>query len=219
MFKINYIKTLHYNWKFFGFNGLKKLPIIVHNRVVFRDTTGRILYSGELRRGCIRFGSKSPLATRDMRFDRTIIDISGDLRLNGPVHIAPGSRISIDNGATLTIGSDFNSTGNLTIICHRDIEIGNDCLFSWDVQIMDTDCHNITDKDGAVVINPPKPVKIGNKVWIGCKVCVFKGSRIPDGCVVGGASTITKPFREPNCIIGGNGFNCKILKRGIEWKA
>lgn len=74
---VNYLKTLYYNYRFFGVKGLKYLPIIVHSGVIFKDVSGKITLVGKLKKGIIRFGSPEPLATRDMDYERTIIDISG----------------------------------------------------------------------------------------------------------------------------------------------
>ncbi len=213
---LNYLKTLYYNFHFFGIQGLLHLPLIVYKGVLFKDTSGKITVNGKLKTGIIRIGSHEPLATKDLAYERTIMDISGELLVDGNVHIAPGSRISIDKGARLKFGNNFNSTGNCTIICNSEINIGNDCLFSWDIQLMDSDFHKIYDNKG-VCINPPKRIDIGNNVWICSKATILKGVRIPDGCVVGAGSVLSGQFRTENSIIAGIGKNCQIVRSEIKW--
>lgn len=214
---LNYFKTLYYNYRFFGMKGLLRLPILVHPGVIFRDISGSIKIDGELKKGIIRLGSHEPLATRDMHYERTIIDISGEMAVSGNVHIAPGSRISIDKGARLVLGKNFNSTGNVTIICGKEICIGDNCLFSWDIQIMDSDFHEIYDRQGNLT-NPPRAIEIGDNVWVCSKTILLKGARIASGCVVAAGSVVTKQYSEENCIIAGSGKDCDIVRKGIEWK-
>lgn len=216
MKNINFLKTIYYNYHFFGIQGLRHMPIIVHSRVVFKDISGKITIDGGLKKGTIRFGSAEPLATRDMQYERTIIDLSGELSCGENIHVAPGSRISINKGACLRLGNNFNSTGNCTIICDKDIRIGNNCLFSWDIQIMDADFHKILNNRNEW-INPPHKVEIGNNVWLCSRTTLLKGSKIPNGCVVASGSVITKRFNEDCCVIAGVGKDCRIVRTEISW--
>ncbi|MBJ2183208.1 MAG: acyltransferase [Muribaculaceae bacterium] len=217
MKNINYWKTLFYNYHFWGLKGLLKLPLIVHSGVVFKDISGKIILTEGIKKGTLRLGSAQPLATRDMQYDRAIIDISGVLIVCDNVHIAPGCRISVNTGATLEIGKNFNSTGNCTIICDKRISIGNSCLFSWDIQLMDSDFHKIFNSENKC-INMPERIEIGDDVWIGCRSTILKGSRIPKGCIVGARSVVAGKFVEENSIIGGVGKGCQVLKSNIHWE-
>lgn len=157
-----------------------------------------------------------PLATRDMTFERTIIDISGEMVAYDNVHIAPGSRISINKEAVLSFGKDFNSTGNCTIICEKKISFGERCLLSWDIQIMDADFHKIFNEYDEWV-NPPKSIEIGDNVWICSRATILKGTKIPNSCIIGAASVVTGRFSVENCIISGNGSHCRVVKSNIHW--
>ena len=67
---------------------------------------------------------------------------------------------------------------------------------------MDTDFHNIY-KDGQV-INPNKPINIGNHCWIGMNCTILKGSSIPDGSIIAAGSTVTKALSKGKCIYVNN---------------
>ncbi len=79
---------------------------------------------------------------------------------------------------------------------------------------MDTDFHQITDKDN-VVLNENREVCLGNKVWIGCRSLVLKGTCIGNHCVIGANSFLNKAFEGDHLMIGGN--PAKILKQGVDW--
>lgn len=212
IFQINPIKTLYFNFKYFKWSTAIKLPVIIYRNTYFHRLEGKVkIDSDHLHFGMIRIGLHN-IGTRDVRFQRTILDIYGDLTLSDKVMIGRGSKLSV--GGTLSLGDGFSITGDSSIICMNRIDFGKNCLLSWDVQIMDTDFHSILDKDGNLT-NPDQPIKIGNHVWIGSKVVMLKGVEIADNCIIGANATITKSVHEPNCIIGNFG---RILKTDIHWE-
>ena len=90
--------------------------------------------------------------------------------------------------------------------------IGDDNMWSFDNVIMDTDSHVILDSEGGLM-NPNKEVVVGNHVWVGCRNTILKGSNIPNGCIIGSGSIITKNLGSPYSIYIGN----KLLKEGVNW--
>ena len=94
------------------------------------------------------------------------------------------------------------------------VEIGSDCLFSTNVNIACSDTHSILDFDDNL-LNTGKFVKIGNHIWICQDARIGKNVTIPDNCIIGMGSIVTKEFTEPNCIIAGN--PAKVVKKNIKW--
>lgn len=82
---------------------------------------------------------------------------------------------------------------------------------------MDTDSHDIIDKNG-FKMNYPKSISIGNHVWIGCRNTILKGVAIGDNSIVSANSTLTKSVIEGNCIIGGHGKSLEVIKREVNWR-
>jgi acetyltransferase-like isoleucine patch superfamily enzyme len=103
---------------------------------------------------------------------------------------------------------------NSSIVCFKNISVGNNVRISWETILMDTDFHKIKDMKGSI-LNPPKPIKIGNNVWIGMRASIMKGTHVYDNVIVGARSYLNKPIRESNCLIAGN--PAKILKRKVTW--
>ena len=81
--------------------------------------------------------------------------------------------------------------------------MGRDIQFSWDCLVMDSDTHKIYGNHSGM-INPDQEVKIGDKVWIGCRTTILKGCVIPDNCVIGAGSLVTGTEFTPNSIIIGS---------------
>ena len=78
------------------------------------------------------------------------------------------------------------------------IEIGNAVVISGYALIIDHDGFGL---DGNPALE--RPVKIGNKVWIGTRAVILKGVTVGDHSVVGAAAVVTKDV-EANTIVAGN---------------
>lgn len=89
-------------------------------------------------------------------------------------------------------------------------------MFSWDVSLLDTDYHPIVNQDG-VVTNRPRPISIGNHVWIGCNNTILKGVSIADDIVVSSGNTIKTSLRKSNSIYGKKSDNITLLKESVTW--
>lgn len=106
----------------------------------------------------------------------------------------------------LKIGNNVNIGPDAHIGCINKVEIGNGVLFASNVFIMDHFHGNISKED---LLLPPskrplssKPVKIGNNVWLGERVCVLPGVELGDNVIVGAGAIVTKSF-PANSIIAG----------------
>lgn len=210
--KLNF-KTIYFNLKYLPFRQAVKLPILLSRKVYLREMKGKITIEGPIETGLIKIGY-GKVGIFDNRRSRSIWEVSGEVVFKGKANIGHGSKISVGKEGKLVLGSRFVVTAESAIVAHHSVEIGDDCLFSWDILLMDTDFHEMKDETGAVM-NAPKPVKIGNKVWIGCRVLILKGTEIPDGCVVGANSSVSKKLEMENSLYVGQ--PCRLSKSGISW--
>lgn len=96
------------------------------------------------------------------------------------------------------------------------VQIGEDCMFAYDIDIRTGDSHSILDKDSKERINKAKNIVIGDHVWLAAHSRILKGVKIPDGCVVGSDTIITKSIEYANVVAVGN--PAKIVKYNILWK-
>lgn len=210
--KLNF-KTIYFNLKYLPFRQAVKLPILLSRKVYLREMKGKITIEGPIETGLIKIGY-GKVGIFDNRRSRSIWEVSGEVVFKGKANIGHGSKISVGKEGKLVLGSRFVVTAESSIVAHHSVEIGDDCLFSWDILLMDTDFHEMKNETGAVM-NAPKPVKIGNKVWIGCRVLILKGTEIPDGCVIGANSSVSKKLEMENSLYVGQ--PCRLSKSGISW--
>lgn len=124
----------------------------------------------------------------------------------------PGNGQSVFIGSgTFIRGASIFLTGKTA--CH----IGNNCLFSTDIDIKTTDSHTIRDRDNGQVINNQKhTLTIGDNCWIGQYVHITKNAKIPNNTIVGVASVVAKSFDEEYTCIAGN--PAKVVKQNVTWE-
>ncbi|GAB4165165.1 MAG: hypothetical protein Fur0032_01730 [Terrimicrobiaceae bacterium] len=122
-----------------------------------------------------------------------------------------GNNCSIRIGARSTFAGAILTTPE----SGTTLEIGNDCMFSTNIEVRTGDSHAIFDRPSGERINPGKDVVLGDHVWVGTRALILKGARIPRGCVVAAGSVVSKAFDEESVILAGS--PATILRRDIVW--
>lgn len=173
------------------------------------EPTGKVIVGGE--RNVLRIG-------QDVRFEAGMeilgrdceVVIEPGCHITGSVRIEPGVK------GRLRIGAGTTATG-VALAMHEDgeIDIGADCMLSMDLYLEVSDVHPIFDGPSGRRINPPKPIRIGDHVWIGRRALVLKGADIGDGAVIGSGSVVRGRI-PPRTIAAG--APAKVLRRDVEWR-
>lgn len=190
-----------------------KLPLLISNNVKIeglRKNAVEIIDTGRFQI-CIGFDGANGIESNKHGF--LIIGKEAKIKILGKALIASGCSIRVDKG-TLTIGTNFSCNTNCFISCTKEINIGNDVLLGWNVNIRDSDGHTILQDK----VEKPSlgKVDIGNHVWIAALVDILKGTNIPDDCVIGYRSCITKQFFDTNCVIAG--YPATVIQKNITWR-
>ena len=118
----------------------------------------------------------------------------------------------LDYGYRTTIGDDFFSNFNLTILDGGGVEIGDRVFIGPTVGIY-TANHPTDVRRREKGYEWALPVKIGNKVWIGGGVTILPGVTIGDNTVIAAGSVVTKDI-PANVVAAGN--PCKVIKEAEE---
>ena len=69
--------------------------------------------------------------------------VEGEVEFNGSADIGHGSKISVGKNGKLNLGNKFSISAETQVICEKKVIIGENCILSLDVLIMDTDYHKI----------------------------------------------------------------------------
>eukprot|EP01114_Cavostelium_apophysatum_P016407 TRINITY_DN4656_c0_g1_i1.p1 TRINITY_DN4656_c0_g1~~TRINITY_DN4656_c0_g1_i1.p1 ORF type:complete len:219 (+),score=20.77 TRINITY_DN4656_c0_g1_i1:78-659(+) len=114
-----------------------------------------------------------------------------------------------DYGYNVFIGNDVFMNFNTTILDSCRVEIGDGVMFAPNVQLY-TATHP-TDPKVRVdqLLEYAKPIKIGNKVWLGGGVIVCPGVTIGDNTTIGAGSVVVKDI-PANVVAVGN--PCHVVK-------
>ena len=96
----------------------------------------------------------------------------------------------------------------------KNILIGADCMFSWELLFRTSDGHLLYDMHTGKRSNNAKSIIIGDHVWIGFNAFFFKGANVGDNCMVGSRSIVTNTIPD-NCLCAG--VPAEVKRRPITW--
>ncbi|MCD7714059.1 MAG: Coenzyme F420 hydrogenase/dehydrogenase, beta subunit C-terminal domain [Prevotella sp.] len=156
-------------------------------------------------------GMRMPTCLR-MESDAQLIIHDGPLTRygRGAYNLRYGAYIEIRRGATLTIGQGAANV-NLTIMCSKEVTIGNGVQIGKNVTIKDWIGPQVILSD---TFRAYAPVHIGDHVWL-CSGCtIMPGVTVGEGSVVAANATVIKDV-PPHSLVGGT--PAKLLRSNIEW--
>lgn len=206
-------KTLYVNARLCPKN-LLKIPIVVSHRTKLGRLSGNVEFaSNSVKPGLVRIGF-GDIEHVDGRYNRTILSCAGTIIFRGKAKIGLGSVVYVNDAALLDIGENFKISTSSKILCNKSIRFGCNVLMSWDVLVMDSDQHQLLDKDQPIQMT--RAIKIGRDVWIGCRTYIGKGVILANGIVIAANSVVTKSFFSEGILIGGN--PAKIIREHVSWK-
>lgn len=149
--------------------------------------------------------------------------------LQGPLHM-PGSHCTMHVGDAVRlvgtfrcIGSDSHirigsrtSTLGARILLREagTITIGEDCMFSDDVMLSNSDMHSIVDLNTGKRVNWAADITIEDHVWLGLGVTVLKGVRIGHDSVIGASSLVASDI-PPHVVAAG--VPAKVVRTDVTW--
>ncbi|MGX7630963.1 acyltransferase [Bacillus thuringiensis] len=216
LFTLAIPKTIYFNFYYFSFKEAIKFPVLVSHRVYLMEMKGKVILRGPLKKGMIKIGF-GEVGIFDQHRSRSIWQVSGTVMFIGDALIGHGSKISVSKHGELEFGANFVITAESQIWCKKKIIFGDNVLISWENLIMDTDAHIIKNNKGEI-INEESPIIIGDKVWMGCRCTILKGTLIGSGTIIAAGSLITGNYKgEERVILGGR--PTRVLKENVFWQS
>ncbi len=203
------------------------------NRIIIHKPNGKIIESFSFWGLTVKFRGKNSVVelfepiefNRRVFSNRSIIRIDGNnnhiLIKNTNNNIRELKVGGFGSNNKFTIGENFYLSGLCFIdfcgLNNMKLTIGDNCMFGQNIEIMLGDHHTIYDKTTKECLNiSKKGIEIGNHVWLARDVTILKDVTIPNYCVVGKGSIVTKQFRQENAVLVGN--PAKIVKDNIDWE-
>ena len=125
--------------------------------------------------------------------------------------------ISVSKDSVCFIGRNNYFNGSATIIASeaKNILIGSDCLFSYNVVFRTSDAHGIYSTKTNKRLNHAKSIFVGDHVWFGQNTMIFKGTQISSGSIIGAGSVLSNKIVPSNVTFAGN--PAKLVGEDTFW--
>lgn len=166
-------------------------------------------------------GSNNVVKISDSYFCNVHIRIYGNrnsILVGASTRFVNGGKIWVeDSDGLLEIGAGCsfeNVSLNLVESGFR-ISIGKDCMFSYGIELRNSDSHPIYCKSSGMRVNEASDIFIEDHVWVCANTLILKGTRIPSGSVVGAGSVVAKQFFDADAVYAGN--PAKLIRNNISW--
>ena len=119
-------------------------------------------------------------------------------RLFPPFYTDCGKNITVGKNVFINACCKFQDQGGITI--------GNGVLIGHNVTLATLNHDENPQKRQNIY---PKPIKIGNNVWIGSNATILQGITIGDGAIIGANAVVTKDVKK-NTVVAG--VPAKVIK-------
>ncbi|NCY02976.1 MAG: acyltransferase [Planctomycetia bacterium] len=162
--------------------------------------------------------------------DSALVIGDGSMLQGGRIRLGSGCSVECGRGCRLAsieihaaggghvrIGDGTGFTSHCRIYLHEPGEIvfGRSCLVAGGTTLSVSDMHSIVDVATGRRLNPPRDIRLGDRVWLGEGVRVWKGASIGAGSIIGTESLVTKPIPE-NVIAAG--VPARVIRTGVTWR-
>jgi acetyltransferase-like isoleucine patch superfamily enzyme len=142
------------------------------------------------------------------------LDIDGRERVSvgDSTYVLSHARIVVGPDAHVSIGSRTYLGRDLVIVAHAAVEIGDDVMGSDRLLFADVSVV----PGGERQLTEPRPVRIGDGVFLGTGAMVLAGVTVGEGSLVGAGAVVVSDV-PPRSVVGGN--PARVLRRwdGSDW--
>ena len=203
-----WIKTIMYNWLWFGCKGLRKLPIWIYNDVQILANDEMVIV-GEMHSGMIKMGVWKPKANSKTRWiNNSKVVFYGDAIIRGGT--------TFENTGVVEIGKNVLLSESSRVMCERHITFGDNVSLGFESIAIDTDFHFVLNVHDMTVQDNKKSIYIGAGSWIAGYSKVMKGTVLPPCSIVASCSMVNMDYSKeaPNTIFAG--APAKPIKTGYR---
>lgn len=216
--KVNWLKTIYFNFKKFPFSIAIQLPVFFYGKVHFQNISGKVIIDYPIKRGMIGFGQPYEMTTQEKGIAELVL--LGSIVFKGHVQFGKDYFIYVKENADLIMGHMSSLASNGKIICSNAIHFGDYARIGSESQIIDTNFHQMVDVLTNEKFPISAPIVIGNYNFISNRVTILSKTILPNFCTVASNSLCTKDYSSlnENSLIGG--VPAKLIKSNIsrDWE-
>lgn len=206
--------TLYVNFRCLPFKTALKLPIFVGYKTRIDRLSRNITFGCKPTTFMVRIGWGGTAGRETGKKNYLLLNKKASLKFNGRCTMSSGVSLILDLGS-LEIGDNFFCNKNCTFSCNEKITIGDNALFGWNIELLDSDNHKVIHQDRKE-IGDRGEIQIGSHVWVASFSHILKNSAIPDGSVVAYRSLVTKWFDGEKLLLAGS--PARVIEEQIEWE-
>jgi len=212
--KVNWVKTLYFNFKMFAFPIAKKIPVFFYGSVKFTSLKGEIKIIAPIKSGMIGFGQPYEMTTRSRGIAELFLE--GRIIINGHIQFGKDCFVYVKKDAQLQMGHMASLASLGKIICTNSITLGTWARIGSESQLIDTNFHQMIDTKNDEKIHTTNTIAIGNYNFISNRVSIMSNTLTPDFCTIASNSLTNKNYVSlgQNTLIGG--LPAKLLKENIS---
>ncbi len=174
-----------------------------HSRGFVDHSISYFFRSPTFRARCTACGKRLYVHRLPEALNHTKIYLGDDVRIHGKIGIAS---IRLFDEPRLVIGDRANIGHQVTFMIAQEISMGNDSGIANGCILADNDGHPQDPAKRAAGLPPEaqdvRPIRIGNRVWIGSGSFVGKGVTIGDGAIVAANSTVLTDVPPYSVVLG-----------------
>ena len=212
--KINWIKSIYFNFKKFPFAIAKKMPVLFYGSVKFQNISGKISINAPIQMGMIGFGK--PYEMNTLSSGIAEIMLAGTIIFEGHVQFGKDYFVYVTKEGVLQMGDMSSIASKGKIICTQEIVFGRYARLGSECQVIDTNFHEMMDTVTQKKIPLHAPIRIGNYNFISNRVTFLSKSITPDYCTVASNSLCNKDYTSfGNAILIG-GVPSKLIRKNIS---
>jgi acetyltransferase-like isoleucine patch superfamily enzyme len=156
-------------------------------------------------------GGQCGMVFVDKGFDLRSLPHSG-INIGNKVAFGPNVKIFVPRSGKLVIGDGCVFTSDSYISAYESVHIGNNTMVAEYVSIRDAD-HKHSQEGVSVKFQgmEPKPIWIGDGVWIASRVAVLKGAIIESWAVIGANAVVNSRIPQDSVAVG---VPARVVSRG-----
>lgn len=215
LFRRNWWAIFYFNFKMLPFKKAIKFPFDFYGPIRFESLTGKVEVPADIYRGCFQFGR---CEHEIFPSSKMILSIKGVWKFKETLfNIGTGSTIEIGEHAVLESGGDILIAPHYRIVIKKGAKIGSHVRISWEGQMFDSNFHYMRNIATGDIPFINKEIVIGDHCWIGNRVIVNRGTKLPNYTIVAAGSLTNKNYaKEGNTHLTIAGCPAKVVAEGFE---
>lgn len=201
---ISLLKTFYFNFLSTHVERKGKGILIIYKKTkLYFEKNAKIIVEN----GPLKLGGGKPIGSYNASLIR--IQENSIMHAYGNCTIEYNADVLLKPNAKFIMSKNSYINCKCVIRCSKYISIGEGSITATELDLRDSDGHEL---NGKLTMNP---TRIGNHVWIGTRVTILEGVTIADGSMIGACSLVTKDIPE-KCL--AYGVPAYVKQTNIEWK-